>query len=347
MRGEARRKFAKRSGLRAAVLGAGSWGTTLAVLLDENGHDVALWEYFPELAATIRRDGENRRFLPGVPVPSKIRITSDLAEALDGATRVVFVTPSHTVRPVARAAAASGALDRKAIVINAAKGLEEKTLCRMSEVLAQELPTPKRRIVGLLGPSHAEEVSRRIPTAITVAGTNEDILGEIQRFFMNGYFRVYTNTDLVGVELGVSLKNTIAIAAGICDGLGFGDNTKAALITRGLAEMKRLACRMGGKEETLSGLAGVGDLIVTCMSRHSRNRHVGEEIGRGKKLPQILAGMVMVAEGVKTTRAAVKLASRVGIELPIAEQVHRVLFRGKDPRRAIKDLMIRKAKREM
>jgi glycerol-3-phosphate dehydrogenase (NAD(P)+) len=330
-----------------AVLGAGSWGTTLAIMLDEMGHDVRLWEYFPELAETIRRDGENRRFLPGIPVPRSIRITSAMDEALDGAKRIVFVTPSHTVRGVARLVRSSPSFDKRAIVINAAKGLEERTLCRMSEVLGQGLPTPKRRIVGLLGPSHAEEVSRKMPTSVVVAGTDPEILREIQSLFMNEYFRVYTNTDLVGVELGVSLKNTIAIAAGICDGLGFGDNTKAALITRGLAEMKRLACRMGGREETLSGLAGVGDLIVTCMSRHSRNRHVGEEIGRGKKLPEVLAGMVMVAEGVKTTRAAVKLASRAGTELPIAEQVHRVLFRGKDPRRAIKDLMVRKAKKEM
>jgi glycerol-3-phosphate dehydrogenase (NAD(P)+) len=248
-----------------AVLGAGSWGTTLAIMLDEMGHDVRLWEYFPELAETIRRDGENRRFLPGIPVPRSIRITSAMDEALDGAKRIVFVTPSHTVRGVARLVRSSPSFDKRAIVINAAKGLEERTLCRMSEVLGQELPTPKRRIVGLLGPSHAEEVSRKMPTSVVVAGTDPEILREIQSLFMNEYFRVYTNTDLVGVELGVSLKNTIAIAAGICDGLGFGDNTKAALITRGLAEMKRLACRMGGREETLSGLAGVGDLIVTCM----------------------------------------------------------------------------------
>ncbi|MFA4947240.1 MAG: NAD(P)H-dependent glycerol-3-phosphate dehydrogenase [Candidatus Krumholzibacteriia bacterium] len=330
-----------------AVLGAGSWGTTLAILLDEKGHKVRLWEYFPDLADTIRRDGENRRFLPGIPVPGSIRITSVMDEALDGATRIVFVTPSHTIRGVARIVRSSPAFDKRAIIINAAKGLEERTLCRMSEVLSQELPTPKRRIVGLLGPSHAEEVSRRMPTSVVVTGIDPEVLKEIQGLFMNEYFRVYTNTDLVGVELGVSLKNTIAIAAGICDGLGFGDNTKAALITRGLAEMKRLACKMGGKEETLSGLAGVGDLIVTCMSRHSRNRHLGEEIGKGKKLAEVLGEMVMVAEGVKTTRAAVKLASRAGTELPIAEQVHRVLFRGKDPRRAIKDLMIRKAKKEM
>jgi glycerol-3-phosphate dehydrogenase (NAD(P)+) len=337
----------RETGVCTAVLGAGSWGTTLAILLDGNGHTVRLWEYFPDLASRIRRTHENHRFLPGIPVPRSIDVTSDIAEALNGATRIVFVTPSHTVRNVARIAASSPSFDAHAIVINAAKGLEERTLCRMSEVLRQELPTPKRRIVGLLGPSHAEEVSRRMPTSIVVAGTDLEILREIQGFFMTEYFRVYTNTDLIGVELGVSLKNTIAIAAGICDGLGFGDNTKAALITRGLAEMKRLACRMGGREETLSGLAGVGDLIVTCMSRHSRNRHVGEEIGRGKKLPQILAEMVMVAEGVKTTKAAVKLGARVGVELPITEQVHRVLFRGKDPRKAIKDLMIRRATKEM
>lgn len=329
------------------VLGAGSWGTTLALLLDEKGYSVKLWEYFPQFADAIVRDGENRRFLPGIAIPSRIKITSDLAEALFGTERIVFAVPSHTVRSVARAVKSTRTFSREAIIINAAKGLEEKTLCRMSEVLCQELPIPESRIVGLLGPSHAEEVSRHIPTAVVVAGRDPEVLKEIQRFFMTESFRVYTNTDLVGVELGVSLKNTIAIAAGICDGLGFGDNTKAALITRGLAEMKRLACRMGGKEETLSGLAGVGDLIVTCMSRHSRNRHVGEQIGRGKKLPQVLSEMVMVAEGVKTTKAAVKLARQVGVELPIAEQVYKVLFRGKDPRKAIRDLMVRKAKKEM
>jgi len=336
-----------RTGIRTAVLGAGSWGTTLAVLLDEKGHEVRLWEFFPDLADAIRAARENRRFLPGIAVPRSIAVTSDMNEALEGASHIVFATPSHTVRGVARIARSSPSFDRRSIVINAAKGLEEKTLCRMSEVLDEELPTPKRRIVGILGPSHAEEVSRRMPTSVVVTGRDIDVLKEVQSFFMMEYFRVYTNTDLIGVELGVSLKNTIAIAAGICDGLGFGDNTKAALITRGLAEMKRLVCRMGGREATLSGLAGVGDLIVTCISRHSRNRHVGEEIGRGKTLPQVLGEMVMVAEGVKTTKAAVKLAARVGVELPIAEQVHRVLFRGKDPRRAIKDLMIRKANREM
>ncbi|MCU0640044.1 MAG: NAD(P)H-dependent glycerol-3-phosphate dehydrogenase [Candidatus Krumholzibacteria bacterium] len=332
---------------RISVIGAGSWGTTLAILLDSNGCSVSLWEYFPEQAEALRRDRENKRFLPGIPIPASVRVTSDLEEALENPTHVLFVSPSHTMRKIARMVSVTKGFNRQLIAINASKGLEEKTLCRMSEVLSQELPLPKKRIVGLLGPSHAEEVSRRMPTSIVVAGSDMAVLKSIQDVFMNEYFRVYTNRDLVGVELGVSLKNTIAIAAGICDGLGFGDNTKAALLTRGLAETKRLACRMGAKDDTLSGLAGVGDLIVTCMSRHSRNRHVGEEIGRGKSLKQVLSEMVMVAEGVKTTKAAIMLASRVNVELPITEQVYKVLFNKKDPRKAIRDLMIRKARNEM
>lgn len=339
------RKGSKKT--RITVLGAGSWGTTLALLLDDKGYKVALWEFYRELAEALVRDRENRRFLPGVALPDSLSITSDIDRALDGSSHVVFVTPSHTVRGVARLVSKSPSFGRGMNIINASKGLEEKTLCRMSEILRDELPQPKGKIVGLLGPSHAEEVSRRMPTSIVVAGPDLAVLEGIQNLFMTEYFRVYTNTDLVGVELGVSLKNTIAIAAGICDGLGFGDNTKAALITRGLVETKRLACRMGAREETLSGLAGVGDLIVTCMSRHSRNRYVGEEIGKGKHLKEVLEKMVMVAEGVKTTKAAVKLASNVGVELPIAEQVYKVLFHRKNPTKAIRDLMVRKAKKEM
>jgi glycerol-3-phosphate dehydrogenase (NAD(P)+) len=332
---------------RIAVLGAGSWGTTLALLLNDNGHEILLWEFFSDLAEDISRKRENRKYLPGVKIPRSVKVTSDLELAITGASHLLFVTPSHTVRNVARLVRSTDSFKRSLIVMNASKGLEEKSLCRMSEVLGQELPQTKGRIVGLLGPSHAEEVSRKMPTSVVVAGSNIDILARTQKIFMNEYFRVYTNTDLVGVELGVSLKNTIAIAAGICDGLGFGDNTKAALLTRGLAEIKRLVSRLGGREETLSGLSGVGDLIATCMSRHSRNRYVGEQIGKGKKLQEVLDSMVMVAEGVKTTKAAVALSSRVGVELPIAEQVHRVLFYGKDPKKAIRDLMVRKAKREM
>ena len=341
-------KTAKRKdGVKIAVLGAGRWGTTLALLLDGKGYRVSLWEYFPELAAVLRKNRENKRFLPGIRLPRSLMVTSSTDEALVGATHVLFVTPSHTVRGVAKLILDSPHFHRKLTIINAAKGLEEKSLCRMSEVLAQELPQPRGRIVGILGPSHAEEVSRKMPTSIVVAGPSQKVLEGIQNIFMTEFFRVYTNTDIIGVELGVSLKNTIAIAAGICDGIGFGDNTKAALITRGLAEMKRLATRMGAREETLSGLAGIGDLVTTCMSQHSRNRYVGEQIGKGKKLKEVLSEMVMVAEGVKTTRAAVSLSKRVKIEMPIAEQVYSVLFHNKDPNRAIRDLMVRKAKKEM
>ncbi|MBN2069819.1 MAG: NAD(P)-dependent glycerol-3-phosphate dehydrogenase [Candidatus Krumholzibacteriota bacterium] len=333
--------------MNICVLGAGSWGTTLALLLDSKGISVKLWEFYPAYAEDINRDHENKRFLPGIRIPRSLGVTSDLDEALQGNTHLLFVTPSHTMRKVSRSVRNSRYFNKRSIVINASKGLEEKTLCRMSEVLSQELQIPDGRIAGLLGPSHAEEVSRKMPTSIVVAGTDNRVLSGIQDIFMTEYFRVYTNSDIIGVELGVSLKNTIAIAAGICDGLGFGDNTKAALLTRGLAETKRLACRLGAKDNTLSGLAGVGDMIVTCMSRHSRNRYVGEQIGKGRKLKAILKDMVMVAEGVKTTKAALKLSARVNVELPITEQVYKVLFNNKNPRNAIRDLMIRKARSEM
>ncbi len=333
--------------VHVAVIGAGSWGTTLALLLNGKGCSVRLWEYYSEFAERMKNDRENRRFLPGLHIPKSVFITSDLDEVLDGATHLLFVTPSHTMRKVAKNISNSKKFNKTCVIINASKGLEEKTLSRMSEVLGQELPVPGKRIVGLLGPSHAEEVSKKMPTSIVVAGSHKKILESIQNIFMTDYFRVYTNNDLIGVELGVSLKNTIAIAGGICDGLGFGDNTKAALLTRGLAEIKRLACKLGAKNATLSGLAGVGDLIATCMSRHSRNRYVGEQIGKGRKLREILDEMVMVAEGVRTTKAAVKLSSNVNVELPIAEQVYKVLFNRKNPRTAIRDLMVRKARSEM
>jgi glycerol-3-phosphate dehydrogenase (NAD(P)+) len=266
---------------KITVLGAGSWGTTIAILLNDNGHDVILWEKFNQRAEEIRRTHENARFLPGISIPWSITVTSDLNAALKDSKYIVFVTPSHTIRDVARSAASQKNFNRKAIVIDAAKGLESKTLCRMSTVLGQELPQDKKLINCLLGPSHAEEVSRKMPTSVVVAGLNQTILEKIQNVFMSENFRVYTNKDIIGVEFGVALKNTIAIAAGICDGLGYGDNTKAALITRGLAEIKRLACKLGARKETFSGLSGVGDLIATCMSRHSRNRYVGEQIGKG------------------------------------------------------------------
>ncbi len=339
--------MSRKTEIKITVLGAGSWGTTLALLLNGKDYSVTLWEYYDELADKLKKDRENKRFLPGIEIPSSIHITSHLDEALENSTHVLFVTPSHTVRGVARLVSRTDTFNPDAMIINAAKGLEENSMYRMSEVLNEELPQSSDRIAGLLGPSHAEEVSRMMPTSIVVAGKDIGILQEAQDIFMTEYFRVYTNTDMIGVELGVSLKNTIAIAAGICDGLGFGDNTKAALITRGIAEIKRLALRMGGKEKTLSGLAGIGDLIVTCISKHSRNRYVGENIGRGKTLDEIMSEMVMVAEGIRTTRVALKLATDKGVELPITEQVYEVLFNHKKPTGAIRDLMLRKAKKEM
>jgi len=330
---------------RIGVLGAGSWGTTLGLLLLDKVHAVTLWEFDPEQVDAVRRDGENTKFLPGVPVPPDLAITNDVAEAVTGASAVVFVTPSHAVRSTAREArrfVADGA-----VVVNAAKGIENDTLARMSEVLSAELDRPDaRRIASLVGPSHAEEVSRRLPTTVVAASFEEETAVAVRDLFMTEYFRVYTNTDLVGVELGVSLKNVIAIAAGICDGLGYGDNTKGALITRGLTEMTRLGVAMGGRPATFAGLSGMGDLITTCISRHSRNRYVGEKIASGMTLSQVLDSMVMVAEGVRTTRSAAELARRHSIEMPITEQMNEVLFHDKDPKRAIAELMVRDPKPE-
>lgn len=332
--------------MRAAVLGAGSWGTTLALVLAENGHDVGLWEFDAGLAAELARTHENAKFLPGVKIPSGVSATNDIEAALQGARMVVFVVPSHATRATARRVHAADAFDRTALVVCAAKGLEEGTLARMSEVLREELRLAGGRVVTLVGPSHAEEVSRGVPTSIVAAGSDADACRQAQDAFVRPYLRIYTNDDVVGVEIATSLKNSIAIAAGMLDGLGLGDNTKAALVTRGLAEITRLGVAMGASAETFSGLAGVGDLVVTCLSRHSRNRYLGEAIGRGETLEQALSGMVMVAEGVRTTRAAVELGRRHKVELPIIEMVNRVLFEGRDPKEAVTTLMTRPPRAE-
>jgi glycerol-3-phosphate dehydrogenase (NAD(P)+) len=330
---------------RVAVLGAGSWGTTLGLVLYEQGRNVTLWEFDPAQVEAIRRDGENRRFLPGIAVPRTIAVTGDLAEALADARAVVAAVPSHVMRGVAEKA--RQLVTQDALVVNVAKGIENGTLMRMSEVLSEALGRPDARgIASVVGPSHAEEVSRRLPTVVVSAARDHGTAVAARDLFMTPYLRVYTNTDLVGVELAVSLKNIIAIAAGICDGLGYGDNTKGALLTRGLAEITRLGVAMGGRPETFAGLSGMGDLITTCISRHSRNRHVGEQIAAGRSLDDILSSMVMVAEGVRTTRSAVELARRHGIEMPIAEQMELVLFERKNPREAIGELMVRDPKPE-
>jgi len=328
------------------VLGAGSWGIALALVLEKNGHHVTLWEFRSEAAERLRRTRDAKEFLPGIMIPFNVDIVNDFRQACNSKDVIVVAVPSHVVRSVAER------LNRLSfeilpILVNVAKGVENDTLMRMSEVLNQTVNWANiDNIVTLSGPSHAEEVSRQIPTAIVSASENLQTAEIIQQIFMNQFFRVYTNQDIIGVELGGALKNIIAIAAGICDGAGFGDNTKAALQPRGLVEIVRLGTAMGAEPITFAGLSGMGDLIVTCMSRHSRNRYVGEQIGKGRKLDDILNEMVMVAEGVKTTRSAYQLSQKYNVEMPIAEQVYQILFEGKDARDALKELMMRGPKEE-
>ena len=335
--------------MNIAVIGGGGWGTTLASLLAGRGHRPRLWVYEPELALEMSRTRENRPYLPGVRVPDGVAITNHLPEAMQEAEAVLLVTPSHALRATATQLLAETRLDagRLAWVAVATKGLERGSLMRMSEVLAEVSPEGLgRHLCVLAGPSHAEEVARRIPTAVVAASREEAVALRVQEAVSTDTFRVYTNDDVVGVEIAVAIKNVIAIAAGICDGLGFGDSTKGALLTRGLVEMARLGERLGARAETFSGLAGMGDLIATAMSRHSRNRGLGESIGRGKTLADALASTPMVVEGVATADAAVALARRESVELPIAEQVRAILYEGKSPQTAIRELLTRDLKAE-
>ncbi len=331
--------------MRFGILGGGGWGTALSIVLSSRGGAVVVWEYDAEQCARVKSERVNEKFLPGVALPESVEFTADLAGAVTGSDVIVFAVPSHTLRPVAKKLAALDAPG--ALLVVATKGIEDGSLMRMSEVLVDELSAAASdRIVVLAGPSHAEEVSRGHPTAVVSASASAASAKQVQQLFSTATFRVYTNEDVVGVELGVSVKNVVAIASGICDGIGYGDNTKAALITRGLAEITRLGLALGARRETFFGLAGVGDLVVTCLSRHSRNRYVGEEVGKGKTLEAVLSGMVMVAEGVKTTKSALHLARRHEVEMPITEQVYAVLFEGKDPHTAIDELMTRELKAE-
>jgi glycerol-3-phosphate dehydrogenase (NAD(P)+) len=327
--------------VRAAILGAGSWGTTLAIHLATAGHEVALWgrdEASLERIATAR---ENRKFLPGIAIPDRVKVQPKLEVALDRPDVTVFVVPSQALREVAERVASTG---RRSLWACASKGLELGSLARLSEVLSGTLGDPDP--VVLTGPSHAEEVARGIPTSLVAAAQDDARARAVQELCSTDRLRVYTNRDVAGCEYGAALKNVIAIAAGVCDGLGFGDNTKGALLTRGLAEIARLGVAMGAERETFFGLTGMGDLIATAMSRHSRNRHVGESIGRGVSLEQTLAGMVMVAEGIHTARAARDLGRAHGLELPITEQVCAMLFEGRQPAHALQALMSRDLKRE-
>ncbi len=322
------------------VIGNGGWGTALGMTLAGNGHSVTLWGPFEEEIQAIRNAGENTVYLPGVELPQTLNWTSDPADVKD-ADLVVLVVPSRFVR--ATLETFKPYLRKNVLIVSATKGLDETTHQRMSEVAADVLG---RDIAILSGPSHAEEVARGIPTAVTVAGKDFQCLEKIQAAFSGKTFRVYTSDDVIGVELGGTLKNIIAVAAGILDGIGLGDNSKAALMTRGLTEISRLGGALGAKPETFSGLSGVGDLIVTCASRHSRNRAVGERLGKGESLAEIMDGMKQVAEGVWNAKAARDLAAEYGIDMPITEEVCQIVENGKDPRQALQDLMSRDPKAE-
>jgi glycerol-3-phosphate dehydrogenase (NAD(P)+) len=336
--------MAVKSPKKVTVLGAGSWGVTLARLLAENGNDVRLWCYLAEEYEMLRETRERRDILPGVVLPAEVEISDDAAAVAAGAEVVFFVVPSFGVRSTAKLI--REACDGSQLAVSAAKGLEEGTHSCMTEVLTEEFAGKARGYVSFSGPSHAEEVSRRVPTTVVAACREEELAREVQEITLAPYLRVYTNDDVVGVEYGAALKNIIAIAAGTVDGLGYGDNTKAALLTRGLVEISRLGVARGAKASTFAGLSGLGDLVVTCTSSHSRNRYVGEELGRGRRLDDILASMKMVAEGVRTTKAAYELAQKTGVDMPITAEMHAVMFEGKDPRVAVCDLMTREPKAE-
>jgi len=326
-----------------AVLGAGSWGTALAVHLGRLGHTVRLWARDRSLVDDMRTRGANQTYLPDIMLPHGVTVTDAIDEALDRTDLIVSAIPSHGCRAVIRAGASHVA--PSATIVSATKGLEADTLLRMSEVIAQELG-PRRPVVVLSGPSFAIEVARQLPTAVLAASCDEQAMALVQAEFRGPHLRLYGSSDVAGVELGGAMKNVIAIAAGVVEGLGLGHNALAALITRGLAEVTRLACAAGGKRETLAGLSGLGDLVLTCTGSLSRNRHVGIELARGRPLADVLANMKMVAEGVRTTGAALALGARYGIELPIATQMAEVLAGRSDPRSAVGALMLRRQRAE-
>ncbi len=327
--------------MKVAIIGGGGWGTALALQIRRN-HTVTIWSYDQAEADLFNEKRENVYYLPGVKLPEDIVFTTDDA-VVDDADIVLFVTPSKFFRSVVKRFAPR--LKPQQFLVSATKGLEFPSEKRMTEILAEELPGYER-IVALSGPTHAEEVSRDVPTAIVAASLNEEAAKTVQEAFSTEFFRVYRNTDMVGVELCAAIKNVIAIAAGMVRGLGFGDNTMAALITRGLAEMRRLGLKKRAQEATFSGLAGVGDLIVTCTSRHSRNGRVGEALAQGKSIEEILASMKMVAEGVETVRPVLKMAGEEGVEVPISQAVYNVIYEHQHPLEVMKQLMLRPLKDE-
>ncbi|MDD6484419.1 MAG: NAD(P)H-dependent glycerol-3-phosphate dehydrogenase [Clostridiales bacterium] len=324
--------------MKIAVIGSGGWGTAVAMLLASKGNAVYLWSWIQEETNRLNRDRENREFLPGVMLSDNIICTHDMGICTEGAELIITAAPSPATRSTAKQLA--GFVKKGQKILNISKGLEEKTLLRLSQVYKEEIPQAVISVMS--GPSHAEEVSRNLPTTNVVASEDMQTAQCIQDIMMKDTFRVYTSDDMVGVELGGSLKNVIALCAGISDGLGYGDNTKAALMTRGLAEITRLGIKMGARPETFMGLSGVGDLIVTCTSMHSRNRRAGILLGKGKSLEDTLNEVHMVVEGVNTAVAAYKLAEKYGVEMPIVNEAYNILYNGKDPKEAVFSLMTRK-----
>ena len=331
--------------MNIAVLGAGSWGTTLAVLLAKKGYRVRLWAHRPEFAAQLEAERENIRYLKGIHFPDNLHVVDHLRNLAAWSQMIVTAVPSQALRETLLGFS-DLPLEGK-ILVNVAKGIEIGSGKRMSEVLLEVLPALHvSQVAALYGPSHAEEVSKEQPTTVVASSQSLQTAEKVQEIFHTNTFRVYVNTDIIGVEIAGSVKNIIAIAAGISDGIGFGDNAKAAIITRGLAEISRLCLKLGGDPLTISGLSGIGDLVVTCLSRHSRNRYVGEEIGRGRSLDEVISQMNMVAEGVHTSKAVYELSRAVGVEMPITQAVYEMLFEGKPAEQAILDLMTRDPKQE-
>ncbi|MCJ8342185.1 MAG: NAD(P)H-dependent glycerol-3-phosphate dehydrogenase [Cetobacterium sp.] len=329
---------------RVVIVGAGSWGTALGLLLAHKGHEVTMWEHNPLRAEELQRDRENKKLLPGVKFPKNLNVTSKSEDLFENINYVIFSVPSQVLRGVI--SKFSSQIRENTILVNTAKGIEVSTGLTLSEVMKEEiLGKYHKNIIVLSGPTHAEEVAQNLPTTIVAAGELENAK-KIQNLFNTKDFRVYVNEDIAGVELGGAVKNCLAIGAGIADGMGFGDNAKAALITRGIAEMIRFGKALGAKEVTFSGLAGIGDLIVTCASKHSRNRYVGEKLGQGETIEEILSKMVMVAEGVPTVKAVHNKAKELKISMPIVEAIYRIIYEGADSKEMVEGLMTRELKEE-
>ena len=327
---------------KAGVLGAGSWGTALSVLLSDNGHQVTMWSIDENEVKMLNEKREHETKLPGVKLPDQLQITGDLEDTVQGKDFLVLAVPSPFTRSTA--AKMSPYVTEGQIIVDVAKGIEESTLMTLSQQIRQEIP--QADVAVLSGPSHAEEVGRGIPTSVVIGAKTKKTAEYLQSMFISNVFRVYTSPDILGIELGGSLKNVIALAAGIADGLGYGDNTKAALITRGIAEIARLGVKMGGKIETFTGLTGIGDLIVTCASVHSRNRKAGYLIGQGMSMQEAMDEVKMVVEGVYSAKAAAQLAKKYEVSMPIVDEVNAVLFEGKSPAEAVDDLMLRESRSE-